>query len=146
MCPHQSARAREGYQYGRATLDGSHVLVTYRRDGISNDYAQILLLNLAAGTTRALPITGYDGRFVQTGQLVFGRSGRVFAVSFDAERLEVSGEPIPVAADVRMAALYPHMQLAVSAAGVLVYVPGGDSQRSEIRLARPQRRDRDPRR
>ena len=117
---------REGYQYGRAMLDGSHALVTYRLDGLSNDYAQILLLDLADGTTRALPINGYDGRFVQPGHLVFGRSGRVFAVRFDAKRLEVSGEPISIATDVRMSAIYPHMQLAVSSAGVLVYVPGGE--------------------
>ena len=36
------------------------------------------------------------------------------------------GEPVPVASEVRMHALYPHLQLAVSATGVLVYVPGGD--------------------
>ena len=38
----------------------------------------------------------------------------------------VVGDPVPVAAGVRMHALYPHLQLAVSSTGVLVYVPGGD--------------------
>ena len=84
-------------------------------------HQQRLRADLVAGSGHRhfprLPITGYDARFVQTGQLVFGRSGRVFAVDFDAERLEVDGEPIPIAADVRMHALYPHMQLAVSSAG-----------------------------
>ena len=44
---------------------------------------------------------------------------------FDAARLVV-GDPVPVASGVRMHAVYPHLQLAVSATGVLVYVPGGD--------------------
>ena len=127
--PETVAEAREGYQYGRALPDGRHAFVTYRRDGISHDYAQILLLDIAAGTTRQLSLDGLDARFVAPEHLVFGRSGRAFAVRFDLARLEVSGEPIPVATDVRMAALQPHMQLAASG-GSLVYVPGGNVSES----------------
>jgi hypothetical protein len=79
--------------------------------------------------TRRLPVDGLDARFVAPGHLVFGRAGRAFAVRFDPERLEVTGEPLPVATDVRMATLYPHMQLAVSSAS-LVYVPGGNVSES----------------
>ena len=61
-----------------------------------------------------------------TGHLVFGRSGRVFAARFNADREQIEGEPEPIASGVRMHALYPHLQLAVSSAGVMVYVPGGD--------------------
>jgi len=55
---------------------------------------------------------------------VFGRSGRVFAARFDPERQTVS-DPVSIASDVRMHALYPHLQLAVSD-NALAYVPGGD--------------------
>jgi hypothetical protein len=48
----------------------------------------------------------------------------VFAARFDSERQTV-GDPIPIASDVRMHALYPYLQLAVSD-NALVYVPGGD--------------------
>ena len=68
---------------------------------------------------------GYDARLTAAGDLVFGRSGRVFAARFDPVR-RVVGDPIPVASGVRMHAVYPHLQLAVSATGMMVYVPGGD--------------------
>jgi hypothetical protein len=107
------------------TPDGKAVLGTYRRAGIGADFAQIQLLDLATKETKTLTTDGYDARLTSNGYLIFGRSGRVFAAKFDAERQAV-GEPVPVASGVRMHALYPHLQLAVSATGVLVYAPGGD--------------------
>ena len=82
-------------------------------------------MNLATKEIKTLTTDGYDARLTSNGYLVFGRSGRVFAAKFDPERQAV-GEPVPVASGVRMHALYPHLQLAVSATGVLVYAPGGD--------------------
>ena len=119
------ADRREGLRYGRVTPDGKGVLGIYRRAGIGADFAQIQLLNLATKEIKTLTTDGYDARLTSNGYLIFGRSGRVFAAKFDAERQAV-GEPVPVASDVRMHALYPHLQLAVSATGVLVYAPGGD--------------------
>ncbi len=123
--PVMVADRREGLRYGRVTPDGKAVLGIYRRAGIGADFAQIQLLNLATKESKTLTTDGYDARLTSNGYLIFGRSGRVFAAKFDAERQAV-GEPVPVASDVRMHALYPHLQLAVSATGVLVYAPGGD--------------------
>ena len=123
--PVMAADAREGFRYGRVTPDGKSALVTYRRAGIGADFAQIRLVNLATKETKTLTRDGYDARLTRAGILVFGRSGRVFAANFDPER-QVVGDPVPIASGVRMHALYPHLQLAVSATGVLVYVPGGD--------------------
>ena len=119
------ADIRAGYRYGRVTPDGTHVLAIYRTGGIAADFAQIQLVNLATREARTLTNDGYDARLTAAGDLVFGRSGRVFVARFDAARLVV-GEPVPVASGVRMHAVYPHLQLAVSETGVLVYVPGGD--------------------
>ena len=123
--PVMAADAREGFRYGRVTPDGKSALVTYRRAGIGADFAEIRLVNLATTETRTLTSDGYDARLIRAGILVFGRSGRVFAANFDQER-QVAGDPVPIASDVRMHALYPHLQLAVSDTGVLAYVPGGD--------------------
>ena len=119
------ADTRAGYRYGRVTPDGTHVLAIYRTGGIAADFAQIQLVNLATREAKTLTNEGYDARLTAAGDLVFGRSGRVFVARFDAARLVV-GDPVPVASGVRMHAVYPHLQLAVSATGVLVYVPGGD--------------------
>ena len=118
------ADAREGYRYGRVTPDGKSALVTYRQAGIGADFAQVRLLNLATKDVKTLTTDGYDARLTPAGNLVFGRSGRVFAARFDSERQTV-GDPVPIASDVRMHALYPHLQLAVSD-NALAYVPGGD--------------------
>jgi Tol biopolymer transport system component len=123
--PVLAADLREGYRYGRVTPDGTHVLATFRTGGIGADFAQIQLVNLATKEAKVLTNEGYDARLTAAGDLVFGRSGRVFSAKFDAER-QVVGDPVPVASGVRMHAVYPHLQLAMSATGVLVYVPGGD--------------------
>ena len=123
--PVMVADARVGFRYGRVTPDGRHVLATYRRAGIGADFAQIRLVNLATKEATTLTTDGYDARLTATGDLVFGRSGRVFAARFDPER-QAADDPVPIASGVRMHALYPHLQLAVSATGVLAYVPGGD--------------------
>jgi serine/threonine protein kinase len=119
------ADIREGYRYGHVTPDGKYVLATFRIGGIGADFAQIQLVNLATKEVRVLTSDGYDARLTPAGDLVFGRSGRVFVAKFDAAR-QVLGDPVPVASGVRMHALYPHLQVAVSATGVMVYVPGGD--------------------
>jgi len=122
--PVMVADAREGYRYGRVTPDGKSVLVTYRQAGIGADFAQVRLVNLATKDVKTLTTEGYDARLTPSGSLVFGRAGRVFAARFDPERQTV-GDPVPIASDVRMHALYPHLQLAVSD-NALAYVPGGD--------------------
>ena len=122
----QAADARDGYRYGRVTPDGKHVLVTMIRNSIGADFAPTILLNLATKETRTLVPNGYDARLTSNGYLVFGRSGRVFAARFDSQQQAIVGDAVPIASGVRMHALYPHLQLATSAAGVMVYVPGGD--------------------
>jgi Tol biopolymer transport system component len=118
------AEPREGFRFGRVTPDGKSVFVTYRQAGIGADFAEVRLLNLATKDVKTLTTDGYDARLTPRGNLVFGRSGRVFAARFDPERQTI-GDPVPIASDVRMHALYPHLQLAVSDT-VLAYVPGGD--------------------
>ena len=123
--PVMAGDAIEGVRYGHVTPDGKFVLVTYRRAGIGADFAQVRLLNLATKETKTLTTDGYDARLTPGGRLVFGRSGRVFAATFDPDTQSI-GDPVPIASNVRMHALYPHLQLAMSDAGVLAYVPGGD--------------------
>jgi eukaryotic-like serine/threonine-protein kinase len=67
--------------------------------------------------------------------LVFSRAGRLFAARFDARRLEVSGEPVPVLDGVRTEGPQSMFhggaaQAAISANGALFYVPGRDAAES----------------
>jgi serine/threonine-protein kinase len=123
--PVLAADAVEGTRYGHVTPDGKSALVTYRRAGIGADFAQVRLVDLETKETKTLTTDGYDARLTPGNRLIFGRSGRVFAAAFNPQARSI-GDPVPIASNVRMHALYPHLQVAVSDAGVLAYVPGGD--------------------
>jgi serine/threonine-protein kinase len=70
---------------------------------------------------------GADGRYVETGHLVYAVSGVLMAVPFDLERLEVTGGGVPIVEGVRRALLLPNgtatAQFSVSTNGSLVYAP-----------------------
>ncbi len=46
---------------------------------------------------------GSDARYSPTGHLVFARLGTLIAMSFDLSRLEITGGPIGVVADLKQA-------------------------------------------
>ncbi len=73
-----------------------------------------------------------DARYVPTGHLIFLRQGTLMAARFDLDRLEVTGQPVPLITDV-MQALNTGFsfsdiaagQFSISASGALVYASGG---------------------
>jgi Tol biopolymer transport system component len=75
---------------------GDQALVTHSPNGISRDYATVVLLSLATGETKVLLQSAYDARYLPSGHLLFGRGGNLFAISFDLNRREVTGDPVLV--------------------------------------------------
>ena len=68
---------------------------------------------------------GRDARYVPTGHLVYVLGGTLLAVPFEADSLEVTGGPVPMAEGVMTAGEFAGTaQFAVSDAGSLVYVSG----------------------
>jgi len=72
-----------------------------------------------------------DARYLSSGYLVFLRQGTLMAVRFDADRLELKGQPYPVIADVMQelagTSSYENSaagQYAVSDSGTMVYAAG----------------------
>jgi hypothetical protein len=68
-----------------------------------------------------------DARYVSTGHLVFMRLGQLFAVRFDAARLEVEGEPVPVLKDVAQTLTAANEnsgtgQFAIASGGALAWI------------------------
>ncbi len=96
------------------------------------DATAIAVQALATGERKILIEGGADARYVPTGHLVYMRRGTLMAVPFNLQRLEVTGNPVAVAADVMQAANAMAFtidsgagQFSVSASGTLVYLPGG---------------------
>jgi Tol biopolymer transport system component len=68
---------------------------------------------------------GTMASYLPSGHLTYAQEGRLMAVPFDLERLEVTGQPVPVVHDL-LNVQAP--QYSISATGSLVYVPGSRSR------------------
>ena len=82
-----------------------------------------------------------DALYVGAGHMVFLRSARLMAAPFDLEKLEVTGQPVPVVEGIMQAlnvgnAAYNTAagQFSISASGSITYAPGGILPDSEDSL------------
>ena len=90
--------AEDGEQMDGPQLlpDGESVLfsVTTSTGTTRWDQAQIVVRSLATGERTVVWQGGSDARYLPTGHLVYALENGLFAVAFDADRLEVSGGPV----------------------------------------------------
>ncbi len=86
----------------------------------------VLAMSSTAGQPRSVLPAGQGARFVEPDLLVFEDAGRLFGVRFDPEQVAAIGQPIALASGVARNSTFGHVQHAV-AAGLLAFVPGGDS-------------------
>src|SRR5262245_43371101 len=89
------------------------------------DRANIEAVILATGERRVILRGASMARYAQTGHLVFGRGGALFAVSFDADNLVARGTPAPILQDVAGDQTTGAVHFSVAADGTLAYIPGG---------------------
>jgi len=92
--------------------------------GSNWDEAKIAVHKIGSKERRILIQGGFDGRYLPTGHLVYARGDSLYAVRFDLETLEVSGDPVQVIEGVAHgdagAAEYSY-----SNDGLLIYRPAG---------------------
>jgi serine/threonine-protein kinase len=108
--------------------DGQHVLFTLATGTARNrwDKARIVVQSLKSGERKTLVDGGSDARYITTGHLVYALSGSLYAVPFDAQELEVKGEPVPIVQGVRRGfwTFSGAANYSFSNSGSLIYVPG----------------------
>jgi serine/threonine-protein kinase len=111
--------------------DGGTLLYTIRKRQWSWGDEEVVAQVLATGTRKVLLRDAADARYVPSGHLVFLRRGVMFAVPFDAERLEFRGTPIAVLNTVAQALTAGNTdyvtgagQFAVAANGAFAWLPG----------------------
>jgi dipeptidyl aminopeptidase/acylaminoacyl peptidase len=95
------------------------------------DEQQIHVQRLDSGERTIVVLGGDTGHYVPTGHVVYARRDELFAVPFDLDRLQVSGQAVRLADAVRNDG--EGSNYAVSDVGELVYLPGS-AQRYERRL------------
>jgi Tol biopolymer transport system component len=108
--------------------DGHTVLFTLAKNVGEDrwDKAEIVAQSLADKSRRVLIQGGSDGRYVETGHLLYTVGGTTYAVLFDADTLTVKGSAVPVVPGVRRVTGGTNgaTQLTTSATGTMAYLPG----------------------
>ncbi len=109
-------------------LPGGKALVFTIWKGPGPDEKFVAVQSLAGGKHKIVVRGGADGRYVPPGYLVYARSDDLLAMPFDLATLE-PGKIAPVALPVHLVGEATEIAaLAVSAAGVLAYVPAEPSR------------------
>jgi serine/threonine-protein kinase len=91
------------------------------------DDATIEAVQIETGARRLVLDGGRMAGYAASGHLLFVRGRILYAVAFDAERLELSGAPVPVVDGVSGDTTTGAAHYSVSANGTLTYVPGDPS-------------------
>jgi serine/threonine-protein kinase len=86
------------------------------------DRSRIGVLDLETGDVRWVVDGGFFGRYVTTGHLLYANQHHLFAVPFDAGSGMVTGPPVALVDDLRVAQTGGFGMFAVSALGDLAYV------------------------
>jgi serine/threonine protein kinase len=101
-------------------------------DTYSYDDAEIGVLSLDTGKKKILVQGGTSPRYSPSGHVIYARAGTLLAVPFDADKLEVTGQPFPVANGLFMSANTGMAAFAISSAGHLVYAAGPEERGTRV--------------
>ena len=110
--------------------DGKAVLFISQAPDGTYENGNVEAVVLDTGERKVLHRGGTFPRYIPSrpsrpsGSLLFTRGATLFAIPFDADQLEVLGEPTPVLEGVRSAIVNGSAQYAFSARGTLVYTRG----------------------
>ena len=113
--------AKDNEQRFPEVLPGGKGLLFSARGGVTDD--EVYVESLETHQRRPL-VKGGAPHYVATGHLVFVQAGTLFAMPFDAQRLEVKGAPIALLEGVRQARSGQPL-ISYSEVGSMVYVPTG---------------------
>ena len=104
---------------GKTVLFTSHVHVGTFED------ADIDAYSLTSGQRKHILHGGYDARYLLSGHLVYMHLGKLFAVPFDAKRLEADGQPVPILDGIASNLATGGAQFSSSDSGSLAYLQAG---------------------
>ncbi len=106
--------------------DGRHYL--YLSSASNTGEREICVGSLDSQESKRLLSNPSDGVYAPPGYLLFRRDAMLMAQRFDADKLELAGDPFPIAEQVGFDALTYQGSFSVSANGVLAYHSGASSK------------------
>jgi Tol biopolymer transport system component len=127
------ARGERFFRHPSFLPSGKAILFTVgMADSYSYDDADIAVLSLQTGKKRILVQGGTSPRYAPSGHLIYARAGTLLAVPFDAEKLEVTGEPFAAANGVFMSANTGMAAFSISNTGHLVFAAGPEERGTRV--------------
>jgi Tol biopolymer transport system component/predicted Ser/Thr protein kinase len=102
---------------------GDAVLFTASTPKFNWDNANIEVLSLKTGQVKIVQ-SGYHGRYLPSGHLVYIHEGTLFGVKFDPAKLEVRSAPVPILEDVAANPTIGDGRFDFSNSGTFVYDAG----------------------
>ena len=118
-----SSRGDYSHRWPQFLPDGRHFLYLVRNEQREN--SGIYVGSLDSNETKRLLNTGFRAAYSPLGYLLLMREETMMAQPFDAERLELTGEPFRVADGVEISSADGSALFSVSATNVLAYVNAG---------------------
>ncbi len=92
-----SAAGEISHRFPQVLPDGGTIIFTIKNNNITTfDEATIVAQRLSTGERKILVRGGTYARYLPTGYLIYIRGNIIYAVPFDANRLEVKGPPVPI--------------------------------------------------
>lgn len=121
-----STKNERTHRWPSCMPDGRHVLFTVGLISSPDYYenARIDVVDIETGERKTVFQGASNAKYISTGHLLFSRSGVLFIVPFDAEKLEVTGQPVPVVQGVYSEITTGITNFIISDNGTLVYLPG----------------------
>ena len=110
------------HRYPQVLPNGNDVLFTITGGGTNPD--RIAVLSLDSGEYRTVVETGYYGRYVPSGHIIYAVGGTLMAVPFDLGSLEATGFAAPVLENVFHTRGFSWAASDFSQDGTLVYLSG----------------------
>ena len=119
-----------GHRWPEILPGGKDVLFTIWAGG-TREQARIGVLSLETGQWKTVLQGGVYPRYLPTGHLLYIRTNTLMAAPFDLTTLEVTGDSVPVLESV-LTWSRGASHFAVSKDGMLVYLPGADSNYQQL--------------
>ncbi len=116
-----TANGELGHWWPQILPDGDHIIFTAYRTPIER--ATIEVFSIKTGKRKVLFTGGVFGFYVPSGHLLYAAGEAIRAVSFDLDRLEVTGTALPVVDSVAMNPTDGAAAFDVSENGTLAYMP-----------------------
>ncbi len=121
----------EVHLYPQMLPDSKTVLFTVGYDNTELNTFRLALYSFGDDDYRIiLNEQGYYGVYSHSGHILYGRSSRLMAVTFELKNLKIAGTPVPVLGHVQTLDV-GSMSYALSKEGTIIYVPGTESDRSQ---------------